>query len=289
MRWEAAPRGDARWRPATPDVEADSTLVLVEHPKRNHSMPLGPQMVEDLLVRLPGQPTAPRRDRSAEVEQFVRSRRSEPSKLRGIDDGEAVDARIGELSPPPVQDPLFRKGVRLLREDMAEPRHGALALYDKQGAEIVLGERLQHSHGSRVSSCRSTGRCGWAPCGRFGGPCLRPVSNDGERVSPGLCMLTGVRRYRRPQQTGIKAAWRKGDWSALGPLLFAAGWIYVTLTYLWDTASAARLGSLVLFSVAFGVGLGRLPPVRSLLGGHDLADARECPESGQADEPSTRQ
>jgi hypothetical protein len=75
---------------------------------------------------------------------------------------------------------------------------------------------------------------------------------------------------RLPDEPGTpwtKPSWRKEDWNALVSTLLAGVWIYVTLTYLWNTASAARLSNLILFSVLFGVGLGQLPPVRGLLRG----------------------
>ena len=47
--------------------------------------------------------------------------------------------------------------MRFLREEMAETRHGALTLNDKQRPEVVLGERLEHGHGPRLSSAAHNG------------------------------------------------------------------------------------------------------------------------------------
>ena len=59
--------------------------------------------------------------------------------------------------------------------------------------------------------------------------------------------------------------WRGGDWRALGPMLVAALFIHMQLIYLSDVADHLRLGYLIFWSVLFGIGLPRLPPVRCLL------------------------
>lgn len=82
------------------------------------------------------------------------------------------------------------------------------------------------------------------------------------------CIIVPVKREADgPRPLGTVPSRRHGEWRALFPTLVAALWISATLTYLWDTASHARLSALILFSVTFGLGLGQLPPVKSLLRG----------------------
>jgi hypothetical protein len=76
------------------------------------------------------------------VQQFISSRRGEPSHSSGVFDDEAVNTRVGDLTLPPVKNLLLREGVRLLREDMAEARDRALSLHCNQGLKVCQGERL---------------------------------------------------------------------------------------------------------------------------------------------------
>lgn len=92
-------------------------------------------------------------------------------------------------------------------------------------------------------------------------------------------MITRVpRETDEPGSSGTRPSGRKGEWSALGTTVLTAFWIYATLTYLWDTADHARLAQLILFSVAFGFGIGQLPPVRSLLGRRRPGGTHEGPD-----------
>lgn len=90
-----------------------------------------------------GETTAPSPDSRTEVEQFTTSRRGEPSYLPCLaGDDEAVDARVGDLSLPAVANPLFRKGICLLRKDVTEARNGTLPLHCQQDIEVFKGEWL---------------------------------------------------------------------------------------------------------------------------------------------------
>lgn len=80
-------------------------------------------------------------------------------------------------------------------------------------------------------------------------------------------MIARVQRETdESRQSATKPSGRKREWRALGYTAVTAFWMYATLTYLWDTADHSRLIQLILFSVAFGFGVGELLPMKSLLG-----------------------
>jgi hypothetical protein len=142
MRREGGSRGRVGSDPSAPEVEAGSALVVVEDPQKDLSVPLRPQVLQNLGVCEAGKPTAPGRDCRTKVQQFISSRRGESSHSAGVFDDEAVNTRVSELTLPPVKNLLLREGVRLLREDMAEARDRALSLHCSQGLKVCQGERL---------------------------------------------------------------------------------------------------------------------------------------------------
>jgi hypothetical protein len=141
MRREGGLGGRVGSDPSAPEVEAGSTRVLVEDPQKGLSVPLPPQVLQKLGVCEVGKPTAPGRDCRTKVQQFISSRRGESSHSPVFDD-EAVNTRVSDLTLPPVKNLLLRKGVRLLRKDMAEARDRALSLHCNQGLKVGQGERL---------------------------------------------------------------------------------------------------------------------------------------------------
>ena len=115
-------------------------------------MALVAEVLHERVVRLPRQTRAPRVDRSAEVEQLGTARRPEAGDPTVVHDREAVVARVVDLAGPALPDTFQRKGVRLLGEDVAEPRDGTITLHDEEVVEVGVDERSQHRHSGTV--CR---------------------------------------------------------------------------------------------------------------------------------------
>jgi len=146
MRREAGSRGRVGSDPSAPEVEAGSARVLVEDPEKDVAVPFGPQMLQKLRMCEAGKPTAPGRDGRTKVQEFIPSRRSESSHSSGVVDDEAVNTRISDLTLPPVTNLVLRKGMCLLREDMAEARDRAFSLHCNQGLKVCQGEWLEDGH-----------------------------------------------------------------------------------------------------------------------------------------------
>lgn len=152
VRREPSPRGGVRRNPSAAAVELHRSDVLVEHAQPRLLVPLGSEVVQDFVVRLPSEASAPGVDCSTEVKDLVGLGSCESGEPSVPDNGEAVRAWVVDLCEPPRADGLDREWVGVLREDVAQPSDGTGTLHGHQLIEVGLSQDPERRHADTLAT-----------------------------------------------------------------------------------------------------------------------------------------